>query len=351
LDSCLAVRSTQTDLIGGELLRVYVTAWDWLQPKKIVFMLLVYANRGLIVYTIRVMRVLEPHQLRHLKSNKAAKRNPVKLSLIFLGLTLVSGFGLFRVAENMTSQASTADEQQTIITLDNEEPVEEPVLRLREFDGEQFKDLYRSIAYPNSQQLLNTNPPEITGNPEADDRIRELAESRGYVLSSIPVGAIVQLDEPNLDGENLLQPLAASSWTSFKQAALDDNIPLILTSAYRPIEYQRELFLDRLYANGTNPRFIAAGVGDRAILDTLAYTAPPGYSRHHTGYTIDLWCDDGSRSFIASICYRWISNNNYENAKLHEWVPSYPEGASMQGPEPEAWEYVWVGKSILYQAE
>jgi LAS superfamily LD-carboxypeptidase LdcB len=299
---------------------------------------------------MNVMRVLEPHHLRHLKSNKSAKKFPIKPFLIVLVTFLVIGSGLFLLADNMTSQAPSSERQEPI-PADDEQDESDKTFRIREFNGEEFKDLYQSMAYPNSQQLLASDPPEITGNPEADARIRELAESRGYVLSSIPRGAIIQLDEPNLEGENLLQPLAAASWVSLKQAALDAGYPIILTSAYRSIEYQRALFLERLYANGTNPSFIVAGVGDRAILDTLAYTAPPGYSRHHTGYTIDLWCDDGSRSFVASSCYRWMSENNYENAKIHQWVPSYPEGASMQGPEPEPWEYVWVGRDVLYESE
>jgi LAS superfamily LD-carboxypeptidase LdcB len=75
----------------------------------------------------------------------------------------------------------------------------------------------------------------------------------------------------------------------------------------------------------------------------------PGYSRHHTGYTIDLWCEDGSSTFLSSSCYKWISDNNYLKAKQSGWIPSYPAGTDDQGPEPEPWEYVWVGTERLME--
>jgi LAS superfamily LD-carboxypeptidase LdcB len=43
-----------------------------------------------------------------------------------------------------------------------------------------------------------------------------------------------------------------------------------------------------------------------------------------------------------------MSKDNYLQAKKYGWIPSYPEGAQQQGPEPEAWEYVWVGTASLH---
>jgi LAS superfamily LD-carboxypeptidase LdcB len=73
-------------------------------------------------------------------------------------------------------------------------------------------------------------------------------------------------------------------------------------------------------------------------------TAVPGYSRHHTGYTVDIACENQTTlSFIYTVCFKWLSQNNYERTKKFGWIPSYPEEAVLQGPEPESWEYVWVG--------
>jgi LAS superfamily LD-carboxypeptidase LdcB len=65
---------------------------------------------------------------------------------------------------------------------------------------------------------------------------------------------------------------------------------------------------------------------------------------------MDLACGGvGLYSFKTTSCYAWLSKNNFENAKKYGWVPSYPEEASQQGPEPEAWEYIWVGTQSLYE--
>lgn len=216
---------------------------------------------------------------------------------------------------------------------------------LKTFTGEEFKTLATSMRYPNSQ--LFSEPPAITGNQQADARIRSIAEKRGFRLTSIPVTAIQKLNEPRLDllGDDLLQPLAAEAWQSLKTQAKKDSIAIALLSAYRSPEYQRSLFLSRLKAS---PSDIAAGKADQAVETILLMTAPPGYSRHHTGFTIDLWCEDGSGQFVNSSCFRWIKANNYKVAKEHGWIPSYPDGVKLQGPEPEPWEYVWVSKDLVH---
>jgi D-alanyl-D-alanine carboxypeptidase len=218
---------------------------------------------------------------------------------------------------------------------------------IQNFTAEQFKSLYGTFAYPNIQEI--TTPPAITASPAADRRIRELAEKRGYTLRSVPVAPISKVDEPNLEGDDLLQPLALSAWQDLKAAAAKDKVPLRLLSAYRPINYQRDLFSQRLSVAGAYVVDIGNGLADDKVTQVLSMTAPPGYSRHHTGYTIDLACypNGGFMEFAKSSCYTWLSKDNYRVAKEHGWIPSYPEGADKQGPEPEPWEYVWVGRDAV----
>jgi LAS superfamily LD-carboxypeptidase LdcB len=233
----------------------------------------------------------------------------------------------------------------TPVTAPTQEATKPKSGQFKQFSGEEFKQLYQSIAYPNTQQI--TDPPAITGNPTADARIRQLAEARGYHLTSIPIAPIVKINEPRLDGDDLLQPLAAAGWQSLKGSAHKDGIKLSIISAYRSPEYQRNLFIQRLLATYVTVDRIAAGAGLGDVEATLHVTAVPGYSRHHTGYTIDLWCEDGSSTFLSSSCYKWISADNYLKAKESGWIPSYPAGTDDQGPEPEPWEYVWVGTERL----
>ena len=293
------------------------------------------------------MRIIRPEELQQAKkrNKKKASRRHLAIVSLALGTGLLVYF-LTPVLSSWTdrrsdiSQVPNQNEEQRTTQI----PVKDT---LKEFEPQAFNDIALGLQYPNTQ--LFDDPPTITGNSQADARVRSLAEARGYKLTSTPMGAIQKLDEPLLYGDDLLQSRAAIAWQDLKQAAKQDNMPLALLSAYRSPEYQRKLFMQRLTAQGVRVYQIVSGTADAAIERVLQTTAPPGYSRHHTGYTIDLWCEDGSGAFLASKCFRWISANNYQIAKENGWIPSYPDGVNMQGPEPEPWEYVWASRDVLYE--
>src|SRR5690606_8167160 len=177
---------------------------------------------------------------------------------------------------------------------------------LRYFSGPQFQELVENlmVAYPNTQPL--SSPPVITGNEVADQRIRTIAESRGYVLRAVPIYPIEKTTEISGDVDNLLQPRAYADWKQLKAKAAQANIPLKLNSGYRSIDWQRMYFLGTLRARGITDPQIISGKADRALVDVLHVVAPPGYSRHHTGYVIDLLCQDGSPDFKRSGCFSWL---------------------------------------------
>lgn len=270
------------------------------------------------------------------------KKHRSKVPVIVLLLIALSLGGIFIATKN--PDIPSASNEQAAAT--SEQPTKETNKKaLKRFTPDEFNKLALSVKYPNTQ--LFEVPPVITGDKTADNRIREIAEARGYVMTSMPVGPIQKINEPRLEGDDLLQPLAAESWRSLKTAAKQANMPLSLISAYRSPEYQRNLFMGRLKARGASAAQVAAGQADKAVEAVLTQAAVPGYSRHHTGYTIDLWCEDGSGAFLTSSCFKWISADNYKIAKENGWIPSYPEGVELQGPEPEPWEYVWVGEDLV----
>lgn len=287
------------------------------------------------------MRVVEPHQFKKLPKPRSFKVAPVFYVCLIIVIGTLGGWLVKR--HHKTTPTTLVNTISSPTSSSTTTPKTSG--QLRQFTGEQFKELYRSMIYPNTQQFAD--PPPITGNIEADNRIRSMAEARGYHLTVIPVQAIVKINEPRLEGDDLLQPQAAQAWADIKAAARKDGIPLTLISAYRSPEYQRNLFTQRLYAHGVTAAQVAAAQADVAVQQTLSLIAVPGYSRHHTGYTVDMWCEDKSSTFLSSSCYRWISDNNYLHAKENGWIPSYPAGANEQGPEPEPWEYVWVGRDRL----
>lgn len=292
------------------------------------------------------MRVIEPGlSPRRPTTKKKRTKRPFRTVSALIILIMVS-FGMLALADNYQKTAQQPEITSGIAAANSVKDLEKVAsatdVKFKFFTGDQFQRLYEQLIFPNTQSIAS--PPTITGNQTADARIQTIAISRGYELRSVPILPIVKTNAPRLTDDDLLQPKAHNGWRVLQDMAKKDGIPIALNSGYRSIESQRALFLGRLRANGGDNASIAAGQADNAVVQTLAMTAPPGYSRHHTGYTIDLICEgSGGVPFEKTACYNWISANNYDKAKRAGWVPSYPENTADQGPEPESWEYVWVG--------
>ncbi len=290
------------------------------------------------------MRVIQPH--RSVRRSKSKSKKPLFVGIFTLLIVATAGiygslsFNKKNEINEQTQSSEVLAEQRNQKQIANPGPED-----FKYFAGEEFQKLFDSVAYPNTQAF--SQPPSITGDESADDRIRTIATSRGYAIHSVPVAPIDKTNTPGLVGDDLLQPLAYNAWQELKKSADAEGIPIKLNSGYRSIEMQRKLFLSRLYATGSSDAQIANGQADNQVVSVLSQAAIPGYSRHHTGYTVDFVCANGTQTFETTTCFKWLSENNYLNAKKHGWIPSSPDGANNQGPEPEPWEYVWVGVPTL----
>jgi LAS superfamily LD-carboxypeptidase LdcB len=222
---------------------------------------------------------------------------------------------------------------------DPNKPAVDPAL-YKNFTGPQFKDFYNAFEY--SKITTPSSIPPITGNPDADARIVQLAQARGYLRR----GEAIQSGLVFVDGQRL-QSEVRQSWLSMKSAAAVDGINLVMVSGFRSVDDQRGIFLGD-FANKFTPDQIVAGQADTFINSILVTRSIPGFSRHHNGYTLDVGCNSTDLlPFGATTCFTWMSKNNYLNAKRFGFIPSYPPGAGLQGPDPEPWEYVWVGEFNL----
>jgi LAS superfamily LD-carboxypeptidase LdcB len=245
------------------------------------------------------------------------------------------------------SQKEKADE----IAETNLRPKENPQTNQKTLSPADFHSILLSHAFE------NTLPGEVelsaTGNSVADDRINQIAQSRGFQLWP-------RADESRLVDYNSnikLQPLAKNAFIKMQEAAKRDGVILGLVSGYRSQLDQNLIFKPRFEAlemaelgGYYTPEELAKGEADDLIYRAMSLTAPPGYSRHHTGYTLDLSDlspDNTSSVFNGSKAFKWLSDNNYANARKFGFIPSYPEGLKNVGPQPEAWEYVWVGTESL----
>jgi hypothetical protein len=216
----------------------------------------------------------------------------------------------------------------------------------KSFTGDEIKNTLERAVYPETTSTQSVFP--ITGDQAADTKIIELAQARGYKMRPLAI-------EKSLIRSNgqLQQKAAKEAFEKLVQAAAQDGIRIGVVSGYRSPDEQKEIFLSRMRTVAgktfTNEE-IATGAANETINQVLETSSIPGYSRHHTGYAFDL-TDVNSRKdftrFAETEAYQWMSANNYFNAKRFGFLPSYPTGATNQGPEPEAWEYTFVGVEIL----
>lgn len=191
---------------------------------------------------------------------------------------------------------------------------------------EQMVRAFDHARLPNLQ-APDLDPPAITGDAELDAHIRELGEARGYVRRPEPSGPLVYADG------RLLQPDAAVAWEALQAGAAAAGHSISITSGYRSAANQRTIWLDRTF-----------GTSDEALDILMQTVAVPGYSKHHTGYAIDLRSGASSlHAFANTPAYAWLSADNFANAMAHGWLPSYPDGVDDIGPNPEPWEFVYVG--------
>ena len=222
--------------------------------------------------------------------------------------------------------------------------IDEPVSRWQEpppagidslsfphFTGSEFNELFTTTDLPNLSSI--SAGPTIIDSGEMDELIRAEATERGYRRRPLPADyALLRLID---DGIALQRP-AAAAWLALKRDAAEHGFELELNSAYRGHQYQRELFL----------RPLKAPYELDDLAERLKMSAPPGYSKHHTGYAIDIG-QPGYHDFGQAPVYEWLSADNFANAKKHGWIPSYPPDGGRQGPVPEPWELTYVGVEAI----
>lgn len=262
---------------------------------------------------------------------------------MFLVLLVVIAVSVLYAFNYMNNAPVQSTEHAVAVNIPAEEVSNEAEVKksgLREFSGNEFRLLFDNLLLPETVKV--ELPPSITGNEVADARIRLLAETRGYKLRRSPESVLADVDGYPLH-DVVRQP-----WLDLKAEATSEGINMSIVSAYRSVEEQRDLFVSRLTAAGVKISEVEAGIADAEIDKLLVTTSIPGYSKHHTGYVFDLLCAGWIfENFKDSNCNDWLEKNNYEKAKKYGFIPSYPVDADLQGPDPEAWEYVYVGAELL----
>ncbi|MEN2785035.1 M15 family metallopeptidase [Sphingomonas qilianensis] len=167
----------------------------------------------------------------------------------------------------------------------------------------------------------------------------------GRALGHLPYGQGAEADllsaPPgfSIGGPCRLQRAAADDLIRLLQAA--DAVPGVAgtlrgVSCFRSIEYQRQVFCGQI---GADKRFASAAERARVV-------APPAFSEHATGYTLDFAirpspdCPDVDACIIWHPAGRWL----LAHAREFGFELSFPAG-NAQGVSWEPWHWRWVGTS------
>ena len=128
---------------------------------------------------------------------------------------------------------------------------------------------------------------------------------------------------------NRLRQNAYDAFIDMWNAAMDNNIKLIINSSYREYEKQSSIYED--YKNWYG----------QTKADKQA--ARPGYSEHQTGLVVDVFSSDNqlTGTFKDSEGYKWLKENAYK----YGYIERYPDGKEyLTGYEFESWHWRYVGK-------
>jgi zinc D-Ala-D-Ala carboxypeptidase len=107
-----------------------------------------------------------------------------------------------------------------------------------------------------------------------------------------------------------LTPAAAQAWNTMRTNAEQNGETLQLVSAFRSVDYQKQLIQRKLTAGQTWEQI-------------LRVSALPGYSEHHTGRTIDITTPDFkplTEEFEHSSAFKWLT----QRAKEFGFTMTYP---------------------------
>lgn len=142
----------------------------------------------------------------------------------------------------------------------------------------------------------------------------------------------------NYEPENLVEissgkfatDKTAKAFMEMQENAKSEGIEINLISAYRSIDYQKDLYKKYVKKDG------------KELADT--YSARAGYSEHHTGRALDIASTDMSiENFGSTEASRWVN----ENAWKYGFIVRYTaENSYITGYKAEPWHITYVGTDI-----
>ncbi len=197
------------------------------------------------------------------------------------------------------------------------------------------------LPSPTSTPVITTpvepdNPqPTAAPAPSPSPEPANIETRYGHFYYPAAVGELVEVGKYYDRPERMVSEAANAFW-QMQDAAAASGIRLGPISGYRTVEAQVGLFDRQIQRQG----------GPEAA---SRLSAPPGYSEHHTGFTIDIRDldqpdTDLKYSMADTAAYRWL----IRNACDYGFELSFPDG-NQQGVSFEPWHWRYIGSATARQ--
>lgn len=139
--------------------------------------------------------------------------------------------------------------------------------------------------------------------------------------------------QSQLTGElGTARAIVARALTKLDTAAKNDDVHLMINSAYRSYQLQKQLITEM----------------SSSLYDTGTRTAPAGTSEHQLGLAVDF-SSDTSSCRTTSVCAISTQDADWlaDNAHHYGFILRYPEDKeAITGYEYEPWHYRYVGRPL-----
>jgi LAS superfamily LD-carboxypeptidase LdcB len=131
------------------------------------------------------------------------------------------------------------------------------------------------------------------------------------------------------DRPEFLVKEAALAWQKMQAQAQAQGVKMRIISGFRSVAAQEALFTRQTKLKGS-------------VQEAARFSAPPGYSEHHTGYTLDIGdgrqlATDLKYQFAQTATYRWLGNHAADYGFELSFPPNNAQGIAF---EPWHWRYV-----------
>ena len=191
-------------------------------------------------------------------------------------------------------------------------------------------DLSYTVSIVNVKANYDYYDEDIVTKTNTNDGILMLVNKFHYLTNEYKPDDLVDIKKTYGYGENEIKKEVFDSFLNMWSAAKEENINLIITSAYRDYDYQEKLWKN--YSNQKGKKWA----------DSVAARA--GYSEHQTGLSLDIVTYGSTMdNFESTDEFKWLS----ENAHKYGFILRYPKGKEdLTGYSYESWHYRYVGVDV-----